>query len=204
MLFRSLFVVLEAAERDAVLQLPRFSGVVRKAGWMPDGAGELSVQPEPGYWSVKLSSVPAAGEKPVLVLELDEPVQLFDAERATTAQADGTVLLRARDAIVHGKNLRYEPQPHKNTVGYWSVAEDWAEWLLSTGGGEYSVEILQGCGRGHGGSRVQLQVQDQSLLEQQSLLHLGPNSLNKKAPGILPGAFFTSLKYPLVTPWIVD
>lgn len=158
-----LFVVLEAAERDAVLQLPRFSGVVRKAGWMSDGAGELSVQPEPGYWSVKLSSVPAAGEKPVLVLELDEPVQLFDAERSTTAQADGTVLLRARDAIVHGKNLRYEPQPHKNTVGYWSVSEDWADWLLSTGGGEYSVEILQGCGRGHGGSRVQLQVQDQSL-----------------------------------------
>ncbi|MFN5584095.1 MAG: hypothetical protein ACK5DR_02235, partial [Planctomyces sp.] len=160
-----LFVVPEKVERDQVLQVPRFSAVVLKVGWLKGGSGDLTVQPEPGYWAVKLSHVPepVAGEQPVLVLELDSPVRLFDPARATSAGADGSLVLRACDAIVRGKNLRYEPQPHKNTVGYWSVAEDSAEWLLQAAAGEYSVEILQGCGRGHGGSRVQLSVQDQQL-----------------------------------------
>lgn len=160
-----LFVVPEKVERDQVLQVPRFSAVVLKVGWLKGGSGDLTVQPEPGYWAVKLSHVPesVAGERPVLVLELDSPVRLFDPARATSPGADGSLVLRACDAIVRGKNLRYEPQPHKNTVGYWSVAEDSAEWLLQAAAGEYSVEILQGCGRGHGGSRVQLSVQDQQL-----------------------------------------
>jgi len=160
-----LFVVPEKVQRDGVLQLPRFSAVVQKVSWLKGGSGDLSVQPEPGHWLVKLTNVPepVAGEQPVLVFELDSAVRLFDPARPATAGPDGMVLLRASDAVVQGKNLRYEPQPHKNTVGYWSVAEDSAEWLLSAAAGSYSVEILQGCGGGHGGSRVQLSVQDQQL-----------------------------------------
>jgi lysophospholipase L1-like esterase len=160
-----LFVVLGEVQRDAVVQLPRLSGVVQKVSWLQGGSGELSVQPEPGHWVVKLTHIPevVAGQQPVLVVDLDGPVRLFDPAVPATARADGLVFLRACDARVRGKNLRYEPQPHKNTVGYWSVAEDSAEWLLQAPAGEYSVEILQGCGRGHGGSRVQLSVQEQRL-----------------------------------------
>src|SRR5690606_11685083 len=32
--------------------------------------------------------------------------------------ADGSILLHAREAIIHGQNVQYEPQPHKNTVGF--------------------------------------------------------------------------------------
>src|SRR5689334_21625962 len=39
-----------------------------------------------------------------------------------------TILLHSRDAAVHGKTLRYEPQPQKNTLGYWTDAADWASW----------------------------------------------------------------------------
>ncbi|MGH7223308.1 MAG: sulfatase, partial [Gemmataceae bacterium] len=39
---------------------------------------------------------------------------------------DGTVTLPAKTAEVHGIQLRYEPLPHKNTLGFWTRAGDWA------------------------------------------------------------------------------
>ena len=63
----------------------------------------------------------------------------------------------ARDAVVHGLVLRYEPQPHKNTLGYWTRTNDWAAWSFSSSkAGDYDVEILQACGKGSGGSRIAL------------------------------------------------
>ena len=78
--------------------------------------------------------------------------------------ADGSILLHSREAEIHGTMLRYEPQPHKNTVGYWTKIEDWASWDFQvTQPGSYSVEILQGCGNGSGGSDVEFSVGDQVL-----------------------------------------
>jgi arylsulfatase A-like enzyme len=77
---------------------------------------------------------------------------------------EGTISLPARTAEVHGLQLRYEPLPHKNTLGYWTRAEDWASWEFTvTTPGKFAVEVLQGCGKGQGGSEVQLSVDDQKL-----------------------------------------
>jgi hypothetical protein len=60
--------------------------------------------------------------------------------------------------------LRYEAQPHKNTLGYWTRADDWASWEFQiTKPGTLRVEILQGCGAGQGGSAVEITVGDLSL-----------------------------------------
>lgn len=73
--------------------------------------------------------------------------------------ADGSVTLPAKTADVHGVQLRYEPAPHKNTLGYWTRAEDWASWEFQlTRPGAFAVEILQGCGPGQGGSTVSVAV----------------------------------------------
>src|SRR5262249_38839763 len=78
--------------------------------------------------------------------------------------ADGTVTLPAKTADVHGTQLRYEPLPHKNVLGFWSRAEDWASWdFQATRPGTFMVEVLQGCGKGHGGSVVELTVADQRV-----------------------------------------
>jgi hypothetical protein len=70
--------------------------------------------------------------------------------------APEVILLHARDAVVHGKTLRYEPDPHKDTLGYWTDAADWASWQFRVNRpGTYAVEILQGCGKGSGGSEVE-------------------------------------------------
>jgi hypothetical protein len=82
-----------------------------------------------------------------------------------TGQPDGTIRLHARDAWVHGEVLRYEPQPFKNTLGWWSRLEDWASWTLEVPRtGRYALEILQGCGAGQGGSEVEFSIGDASVL----------------------------------------
>jgi arylsulfatase A len=77
---------------------------------------------------------------------------------------DGTVPLPARTAEVHGIQLRFEPLPHKDTLGFWTRAEDWASWEFTvTKPGTFKVEVLQGCGKGQGGSEVEAAVGEQVL-----------------------------------------
>ena len=77
---------------------------------------------------------------------------------------DGSVILHARDAAIHGSTLRYEPQPHKDTLGYWTRVEDWAQWQFELPApGRFRVEALQGCGKGSGGAEVDVWVGDQRL-----------------------------------------
>jgi arylsulfatase A len=60
--------------------------------------------------------------------------------------------------------LRYEPLPHKTTLGYWVRPEDWASWQFTvTKPGKFRVEVLQGCGKEQGGSEVEVAVGAQAL-----------------------------------------
>ncbi len=78
--------------------------------------------------------------------------------------ATGDIRLHAKDANVHGQTLRYEPQPNKNVLGYWTNANDWADWEFNVPTpGRYEVEIQQGCGPNSGGASVALTIDDQAL-----------------------------------------
>ncbi len=77
---------------------------------------------------------------------------------------DGTIVMPARTAEVFGTMLRFEPLPHKNTLGYWVNKDDWASFPFTVSrGGKFTVEVLQGCGKGHGGSEVEVAIGEQSL-----------------------------------------
>ncbi|MCC7373804.1 MAG: sulfatase-like hydrolase/transferase [Verrucomicrobiales bacterium] len=85
--------------------------------------------------------------------------------RPLAVPASGPVTLHSHDAFVHGVNLRYEPQPFKNTLGWWSRPEDWVSWTFDLPtAGRYALEILQGCGTGHGGSEVEFAVGDSKVI----------------------------------------
>jgi arylsulfatase A len=76
----------------------------------------------------------------------------------------GAVILHARDAKVHGKKLRYEDPPNKDTLGFWVAKSDWAEWTFDVpNAGVFEVEVLQGCGNGSGGAEIEIAVQGKTL-----------------------------------------
>ena len=76
----------------------------------------------------------------------------------------GMIELHARDSLPHGEKIRYEPQPQKNTVGFWVNPNDWVEWKFTVEKpGAYWVDILQGCGAGSGGSEVAVEVAGQKI-----------------------------------------
>ena len=78
--------------------------------------------------------------------------------------ADSTISLPARTADVHGEQLRYEPMPHKNTLGFWTNLADWASFEFEVARpGTFEIELLVGCGRGSGGSLVEVGVGEQKL-----------------------------------------
>jgi hypothetical protein len=77
-------------------------------------------------------------------------------ERPKQAE-DGSITLKASEALVNGVNLRYEPKPEKNTLGYWTKIDDQATWTFEIDRpGTFEVEVFQGCGTGQGGSTMSL------------------------------------------------
>ena len=84
----------------------------------------------------------------------------LNPDYAPNLQADnGEIVLPARTADVRGVMLRYEPMPHKNTLGFWVRAEDWAriEFTVKQPG-KFQLEGLIGCGNGSGGSEVRFEI----------------------------------------------
>jgi hypothetical protein len=78
--------------------------------------------------------------------------------------ATGDIRLHAKDARVHGTTLRYEPQPNKNVLGFWTNPADWADWEFDVAtAGSYEIEIQQGCGKGSGGAEVAIEVGGQTF-----------------------------------------
>ncbi len=79
--------------------------------------------------------------------------------------ANGEITLTAKSADVRGVMLRFEPLPHKNTLGFWVNANDWARWEFTvTQPGKFQLEALVGCGNGSGGSDVRFEIGEQALM----------------------------------------
>ena len=112
-----------------------------------------------------------AAEKPELVKELAAKLAAWRKEvgaqmpvpnpdyKPNPQAEDGSITLHARTAFVTGVQLRFEPAPHKNTLGYWTNATDTASFDFTvTKPGTFTVHALQGAGKGSGGAEVELAV----------------------------------------------
>ena len=72
---------------------------------------------------------------------------------------DGVITMHAKTALVYGQQLRFEPLPHKNTLGFWTNKNDYATFdFTAEKPGTFTVEVLQGCGKGSGGAKVVMAV----------------------------------------------
>lgn len=90
--------------------------------------------------------------------------QAVAGRKPRVTPAAGDIRLEAKDAIVHAETMRYEPESHKNVLGYWVNPKDWAEWKFTApAAGRYEVEVQLGCGKGCGGSEVDVEVGGKTL-----------------------------------------
>lgn len=105
-----------------------------------------------------------AGSSMAVNLKAIVLVPACEGTTPTASLEDGSVTLHGRDSIVRGVTLRYEPANIKQTLGYWVRPTDRAEWWFRTHvPTAYDVEVWQGCGKGHGGSRVEVSVDNQPI-----------------------------------------
>jgi len=85
-------------------------------------------------------------------------------KKAVLQDTSKEITLTAATGTPHGKKLRYEPEPYKNVLGYWTEVDDWADWDLAIpSDGTYEIEVQCGCGAKNGGSVVRLEIGDESL-----------------------------------------
>ncbi len=136
------------------VKIPKFCAPVRGARWIQGSQSiPLDLTPEINHWS--LSTKQSLTGQGTLVVEFDALALLPNELPLNQATADGSIWLPAHTAITSGEKLRYEPQPHKNTVGYWVQPGDFATWKFRVEKpGKFNLAILQGCGAGQGGSRA--------------------------------------------------
>ncbi|MFU7558843.1 hypothetical protein ACMFWY_09205 [Roseiconus sp. JC912] len=129
--------------------------------------GELKFVPEIDHWRIFVPedlSLPATIE-----VELVEAIRLCDQPLMVKPTAEGKLILPAHHAETKGDKLRFEPQPHKNTIGYWTVPSDTATWHFEVGKlSDFDVIVHQGCGKGQGGSDVEFTVTSLSDTSSQS------------------------------------
>ncbi len=139
------------------VKLPRLNNVVRGLSWQNgkrNAFDGVSISQTPTEWTVKIEESVLADA--VIVLSVEGMPRLAQTPAISRPGPDGVITLSARDAVVHGEKLQFEPLTHKNTVGYWVNPKDYAEWSYALDQpGEFHVEIMQGCG-GHAGSDVEL------------------------------------------------
>ncbi len=111
-----------------------------------------------GSWQTTMSAIMGLGPNPFLAPRRPVPADIDVRPGA------GAVILYANRALVHGDKLRYEPQPQKDTLGFWVNKNDWLEWKFTPPHkGVFDVELLQACGKGSGGAEIEVTVAGQTL-----------------------------------------
>jgi len=146
-----------SALEEGKATIRRIAAPIRSIQWLnaPDRA--IKFWPEQEEWVFSWKDAPPAS--PVIQVVFDRLPVLPSECPAATPAGDGSIMLHAYQATTFGEKLRFEPQWYKNTVGYWTVAADYASWQLHVSEpGTYSVAVLQGCGQGQGGSDAVLSL----------------------------------------------
>lgn len=145
-----------APDVQGPIHIPRLAAPLVSMRWHGlDGDAGLKLKPEQDTWAINWDKRPRQGA--VLELAFDAEPLLPSEVKPITAVGDGSFFLPAHLATTEGENIRYEPQPFKNTVGYWTGKQDSATWQIKMDKpGRFNVAVLQGCGKGQGGSSAQV------------------------------------------------
>jgi arylsulfatase A-like enzyme len=102
----------------------------------------------------KLKALPTSEAMRPLLADWHKAMQ-----NPATEGTNALIFLEARDARVKAAKMHYEDLPQKDTLGFWVNADDTASWDFKAPlAGKYRVTVLQGCGKGNGGSLVAIEA----------------------------------------------
>ena len=74
-------------------------------------------------------SVPTAAPDPICsVVVCQAPASLDVVVPPLMQSADGSVVLPAVEAVLHGDQIKFESAHKQDNIGSWTKAEDWVEW----------------------------------------------------------------------------
>ena len=123
--------------------------------------GEIFIE-KPGEHEFSLYT-PATGAGSGFTIHEMAFVPTFEGDEVKQAE-DGGIVLLAKDATTWSENMRYEPKPEKNCLGYWTDPKDFAEWEFEVAKpGKFKVVVSHGCGGGNEGSTVAVKSGGQTL-----------------------------------------
>jgi hypothetical protein len=139
-----------------------------------------------------LISVKGVEKESAAVMNFKSLVLVPTSEGKEIIQSGRNISLHSRDSKVNGVTLRYEPAQKKQCLGYWSNPSDWASWdFIVKEPGDYTVTVRQGCGKGHGGSKVSVISGTQKLIFNaedtggfQNWKNIDIGSIKLKEPGL--------------------
>jgi alpha-L-fucosidase len=128
---------------DGQLLVPGLKNTPQEAYMLSDPA-KKALPTQSGADGLILT-VPATAPDPVsstIVLEIKGPLEIGKA--GLGQDYDGSILLPASDARLHGGEIQYESGEQRDNLGFWVNPDDWADWELTItrpGKFEVSAEI---------------------------------------------------------------
>ena len=145
--------------------------------------------PQSGQYLITVKGVE---KESAAVMNFKSLVLVPTSEGKEIIQSGRNISLHSKDSKVNGVTLRYEPAQKKQCLGYWSNPSDWASWdFIVKEPGDYTVTVRQGCGRGHGGSKVSIISGTQKLIFNaedtggfQNWKNIDIGSIKLKEPGL--------------------
>ena len=150
-----LYLFVEAMPTDRQIELRGMKSKVNKASLLADPShAPLPVSTGGGGVRISLANVAADNIDPHATVVRVEVVGAVEAEPfAVTAGADGTFVLAASDATLHGSGIAVEQKWGAPSIGCWLNKDDYVEWPLVAGkAGTYDVVAEVACQKGSEGS----------------------------------------------------
>lgn len=140
------------AEVKGPITVPRLAAPLVSILWQDSTTDDgVQLKPETDHWVISWKKRPSRDA--TMILQFQSEPLLVEEIKPIRKSSDGSFYLPAHLAATYGEKIRYEPQPFKNTVGYWVGKQDYASWMLELDKpGRFNVAVLQGCGKNQGGS----------------------------------------------------
>jgi alpha-L-fucosidase len=128
---------------DGQLVVPGLKNTAQRAYLLADPAKKaLPAQDNPDGLTLTVPSGAPDPASSTIVLEVKGPLDIGQA--GVVQDYDGSVVLPASEARLHGGDIKYETGDQRDCLGFWTNPDDWADWefkVARTGRFEVTAEI---------------------------------------------------------------